>query len=237
MAWLVLHQTKGTDNSYITDPRIVWKTLVSLRSEIAVNTFLSIRRLLFGVLIGTFFGVSVGITLGRTLWMRRLLGPTLNILTAVPIIVLIPFFLMTFGFGEFFRIAVVAAVVFLLVYQSVTGAIEDFPRQWLELAAHREKTEWEIITQMLVPSLIPDIVRAVKLSLLFGWLAIAFAEKSVAEWPNGGLGYQILRAREQGLYAELFAAVLVLGAVAYLFDICLGQLVRIVSHWRGEFDK
>ncbi len=231
-AWFALNWTKGAENSYIADPRWVWERLVSLRGELAGNSLLSLRRLFVGVLVGTLLGISTGITLGRTPWVRRIFGPTLNVLTAVPIIVLIPFFLMVLGFGELFRVGVVATIVLLLVYQSVLGSTIDFPRQWLELAAHREKTEWQIVYQMLIPSAIPEILRAIRLSFLFGWLAIAFAEKAVAEWPMGGLGYQILRAREQGLYAELFAAVIVLGAIAWSIDFCLGRLERIVSHWR-----
>lgn len=230
--WFALHWTKGVENSYIVDPRWVWEKLVSLRQELADNSLLSLRRLLIGVFVGTMLGVGAGIALGRTPWVRRLFGPTLNVLTAIPIIVLIPFFLIAFGFGELFRVAVVAAVVLLFVYQAVFSATVNFPKQWLELAAHREKTEWQIVFQMLLPSTIPEIVRAIRLSFLFGWLAIAFAEKSVAEWPNGGLGYQILRAREQGLYEELFAAVIVLGAIACLIDTCLVWLERSVSHWR-----
>ncbi len=230
--WFALHWTKGAENSFIADPRLVWETLASLRGELAENSLLSLRRLLIGVLAGTLLGVSTGITLGRTPWVRRLLGPTLNVLTAVPIIVLIPFFLMALGFGELFRVGVVAAIVFLLVYQAVIGATVNFPRQLLELAAHREKTEWQIAFQMLLPSTIPEIVRAIRLSFLFGWLAIAFAEEAVAEWPRGGLGYQILRSRGLGQYEELFAAIIVLGAIAWSIDSFLGWLERNVSHWR-----
>lgn len=230
--WFAFHWTKGAENSYIADPRWVWEKLGSLRGELAENSLLSLRRLLIGVVVGTSLGISAGITLGRMPWLRRLFGPTLNVLTAVPIIVLIPFFLMLLGFGELFRVGVVATIVLLLVYQAVFSATVNFPSQWLELAAHRAKTEWQIVSQMLVPSAIPEIVRAIRLSFLFGWLAIAFAEKAVAEWPNGGLGYQILRAREQGLYEELFAATIVLGIIAWSIDSCLGWLERFVSHWR-----
>ena len=231
-AWFALHSTKGAENSYIADPRWVWKNLVSLRGPLVENSLLSLRRLLTGVLVGTLLGIGAGITLGRRLWVRQLFGPTLNVLTAVPIIVLIPFFLMVLGFGEAFRVGVVATIVFLLVYQSMLSSIVDFPKRWLELAAHREKSEWQIVFQMFIPSAIPEIIRAIRLSFLFGWLAIAFAEKAVAEWPTGGLGYQILRAREQGLYDELFAAVIVLGTIAWIIDSGLGWLERIVSHQR-----
>ena len=68
-----------------------------------------------------------------------LLGPTLNVLMAIPIIVFIPFFLMAFGFGELFRSAIVAALVFFLVHQAMFSVVRAFPTDWLELAriSHR----------------------------------------------------------------------------------------------------
>ena len=231
-SWFWLFEAKGADISYIPDPLAVGKKIVTLQGDLSENAFLSLRRLLFGVVVGSILGIGAGIMLGRSPWLQRLFGPTLNVLTAVPIIVLIPFFFLAFGFGELFRVAVVAAVVFLLVYQAVFSVVFRFPREWLELAAHRAKSEWQITRFMLLPSALPEIVHAIRLSLLFAWLAIALAEKTVAELPYGGLGYQILRAREQGLYDELFAAVIVLGIVAWILDSILSWIGRAVSHWR-----
>jgi ABC-type nitrate/sulfonate/bicarbonate transport system permease component len=232
-AWFLLHELKGTNNSYIADPREVWAKAIEIRGQLIENGLLSVRRLLIAVAVGAILGVSAGIVLGRQQTARILFGPTLNVLTAIPIIVFIPFFFMAFGFGELFRIAVVAVVVLCLVHQAVFGVVRTFPSEWLELAAHREKSEWQIVREMLLPCAFPEIVRAVRLSLLFGWLAIAFAERAVAQWPKGGLGYQILRAREQGLWPELFAAVIALGSIACLFDLFLIWLQRYVSHWRA----
>ena len=230
--WFLVYAQRGAENSFVADPRAVWEKVVVLRAELAANALLSLRRILFGVVAGTTLGVAAGVVLGRRPLSRRLLSPMLNVMTAVPIIVLIPFFLMVFGFGEWFRVAVVAAVVLLLVYQAVFSVTIGFPTQWLELAAHREKTEWQIVSEMLLPSALPNILRALRLSLLFSWLAIALAEKAVAQWPKGGLGYQIMRAREQGLYDELFAAVIVLGAIAFIVDAFVGWVERASSHWR-----
>tara|TARA_B110000879_G_scaffold64333_1_gene90523 strand:- start:1456 stop:2226 length:771 start_codon:yes stop_codon:yes gene_type:complete len=232
--WFCLSNTKGADISYIVNPLAAWQKIVLLHEELIENTILSLERLAVGVVVGSVLGIIAGIMLGRRPWLRRFFGPTLNVLTAIPIIVLIPFFFLVFGFGELFRISVVAAIVFLLVYQAVFSSVFSFPRRWLELAAHREKSEWQIIWQMLLPSVLPEIMRAIRLSLLFGWLAIALAEKAVAVWPRGGLGYQILRAKEQGLYEELFAAVIVLGTIAWLLDVVFGGIVHAVSYWREE---
>ena len=231
-AWVYLHERRGAEFSYIADPRSVFAKAWTIRGELAANSLLSLKRLVLGVVAGATLGVLTGITLGRSRVARLFLGPTLNVLMAIPIIVFIPFFLMVFGFGELFRIAVVAGLAFLLVHQAMFSVVRAFHLEWLELAAHREKNGWQIAFEMLLPGGLPELTRAIRLSLLFGWLAVAFAEKAVAQWPKGGLGYQLLRAREQGLYDELFATAITLGAVAWMLDGIVGWVQRHVVHWR-----
>ncbi len=136
--WFYLHELKG-EISFIADPRMVGAKAWTIRGDLAANSLLSLRRLLLGVLTGTAFGTLTGITLGRSRGARMLLGPTLNVLMAIPIIVFIPFFLMAFGFGELFRSAIVAALVFFLVHQAMFSVVRAFPTDWLELAriSHR----------------------------------------------------------------------------------------------------
>ncbi len=231
-AWFYLHGQKGAEISYIADPQMVFAKAWTIRGELAANSLLSLKRLALGVVAGATLGVLTGITLGRSRVARLFLGPTLNVLMAIPIIVFIPFFLMAFGFGELFRVAVVAALVFLLMHQAMFSVVRAFHLEWLELASHRQKKEWQIVFEMLLPAGLPELIRALRLSLLFGWLAVAFSEKAVAQWPKGGLGYQLLRAKEQGLYDELFATAITLGGIAWMLDALVGWVQRHVVHWR-----
>lgn len=231
--WFYLHANRGTEFSFIADPQLVFAKVWTIREELIANSLLSLKRLIFGTIAGSSLGVLTGIIVGRSQVARFVLGPTLNVLVAIPIVVFIPFFLMVFGFGEPFRIAVVGGLIFLLMHQAMFSVVRSFHLEWLELAAHRQKNEWEIALEMLLPGGLPELVRALRLGLLFGWLAVAFSEKAVAEWPRGGLGYQLLRAREQGLYDELFATAITLGVVAWIVDALLGFVQRQVSHWRS----
>jgi sulfonate transport system permease protein len=235
VAWFWFYHVEGASNSYIVNPLDVWRKIIAIRGDLAANAFWTVVRILAGVAIGAAFGMSTAFILARWNLGRLLFAPTLNVLTAIPVIVLIPFFLIVFGFDGTFRIAVVAATAFLLVYQQAYAAVRDLSPSYFEVASIYEKSEWRIIRELLVPASLPDVVRATRFSVLFAWLAVALAEKAVAEWPNGGLGYQILRAREQGLYDELFAGVVVLGVLAYVLDYGLARFHRWVSHWQDVY--
>lgn len=230
--WFWLHQVKGANNSFVTNPFEVWARATAIRAELTENGLLSLRRVILGVAGGSLLGAIAGISLGRWNLGRMLFAPTLNVLTAIPFLVFIPFFLIVFGFGELCRVSVIAATTFLLVYQQAFTAVRELSPDYIELALVYEKTQWQIAREVLVPAALPAIVNAVRFSFYFAWLAVALAEKAVAEWPNGGLGYLVLRAREQGLYNDLFAGVIVIALLAWMLDRIVARLHRRLSQWQ-----
>jgi len=230
-SWFCLYKLEGSHNSFVTDPLRVFGMLLRNWSAFVQNAWLSMCRLFGGVVLGTIFGAASGLALARVARLRVLFSPTLQTLSSIPFMVLIPFFLMVFGFGEVFRVSVITASTFLLVNAQAFHAVRQLNPDYFELAAIYEKSSWQLVKRVLVPASLPAIVGALRFSLLLAWLAVALAEKAVAEWPNGGLGYYILRAKEQGQFIDMFASVIVLALLAWVFDQVVGRLQRQVSRW------
>jgi len=229
--WYWLYSAKGKSNSFVASPLDVLGTLLRNLSAFGHNARLSLGRLLAGVALGTVLGAASGLALARLALLRTLLSPTLQTLSSIPFMVLIPFFLMIFGFGEGFRISVITASTFLLVNAQAFHAVRQLNPYYFQLAAIYEKSTWQLVKQVLVPASLPAVVTALRFSLLLAWLAVALAEKAVAEWPNGGLGYYILRAKEQGQYPDMFASVIVLALLAWMLDQIVSWMQRQVSRW------
>jgi ABC-type nitrate/sulfonate/bicarbonate transport system permease component len=83
----------------------------------------------------------------------------------------------------------------------------------------------------------PAILGAVRFSFTFGWLAVALGESASAEWPLGGLGYYIIRAKSSlGNYPMMFAGAIVLSICAFAIDWTVAWLQRRVSIW-SESDE
>ncbi len=230
-SWFWLYSLKGQSNSVVANPLRVFGMLLRDWSAFVQNAWFSICRLFGGVVLGTILGTASGLVLARVARLRVLFSPTLQTLSSIPFMVLIPFFLMVFGFGELFRVSVITASTFLLVNAQAFYAVRQLNPDYFELAAIYEKGSWHLVKQVLVPAPLPAIVGALRFSLLLAWLAVALAEKAVAEWPNGGLGYYILRAKEQGQFIDMFASVIVLASLAWVLDQAVGRLQRQVSRW------
>src|SRR6266478_7884097 len=106
-SWFWLYSLKGQSNSVVANPLGVFGMLLQNWSAFVQNAWLSICRLFGGAVLGTILGAASGLALARVARLRVLFSPTLQTLSSVPFMVLIPFFLMVFGFGEVFRVSVI----------------------------------------------------------------------------------------------------------------------------------
>ena len=229
--WFWLYHAKAQSLTVVASPVQVAETLFRDRYELLTNTLLSLSRLIKGVLLGALLGTASGITLARVKPLRLLFMPTFKVLASIPFLILIPFFLMLFGMDDGFRIAVVTASTFLLVNGCAFREIRQLNPDYIELGLIYEKSRISIVTEILLPASLPAIIEALRLSLLFGWLAVALAENASAELPCGGLGYYIIRAKAQGQYPEMFAGSIILGLFAFSLDCIVARIQFHCSKW------
>lgn len=231
IAWFWFYRRFHLDSSYAVSPVKVVETLFSDAGTLVANALLSVKRLLLGTLAGALIGTCTGLILARHRISRLILAPTLQALVAVPFLVYLPFLLLAFQFGEVFRVSVVAVAVFLLVNAQVFQVLQTLNPRYIEIARIYEKTPMQLAMRVLFPAALPAIVGAVRLGLLFGWLAVAISERAAAQLPDTGLGYYFLRAKEQGHYPELFASAIAIALVALLLDAVVGAVYHRVSRW------
>ncbi|MBP7949398.1 MAG: ABC transporter permease [Verrucomicrobiales bacterium] len=230
--WLWLYEVKSKSTTVVANPSQVWATLVKERVELWENTKLSLVRLLAGVFFGTALGTFSGLALARVRYLRVLFSPTLQVLSAIPFMLFVPFFLMAFGIGDLFRIAVITVSTFLIVHSFAFQAVRSLNPDYFELARIYEKSRLQVACEILLPASLPSIAVAVRFSLMFGWLAVIVAESATADLPHGGLGYYIIRAKSSlGNYPMMFAGTFVLAVCAFLLDRMVAWVQRRVSIW------
>ena len=73
----------------------------------------------------------------------------------------------------------------------------------------------------------PEILTAMRISIGFGWTTLGAAEMVAATY---GLGQMVLKASN----TDIVIMGIVAGAVAYLFDMLMRQVERVVVPWKGK---
>jgi taurine transport system permease protein len=92
-------------------------------------------------------------------------------------------------------------------------------------------TKWQVIWHVVVPAAMPEILTAMRIAIGFGWTTLVAAEMVAA---NKGLGQMVLNASNFLRTDIVIMGIIVIGVVAYLFDLLMRYVERVVVPWKGK---
>ncbi|CAM3641269.1 ABC transporter permease [Nocardiopsis gilva] len=193
----------------------------------AVGT--SLQRVLAGFAAGAVVGTACAVVAGISRWGEKLVDPPLQMLRAVPILGLIPLFILWFGIGETPKITLVAIAVAVPLYINTVAGIHAVDAKHIEVARVLGLGRAAVVRHVVLPGALPGLLTGLRLSLGGAWLALIVAEQINAD---AGLGFMINSARE-----FLRTDTVVLGLVVYsLLGLATDALVRLLERralsWR-----
>ncbi|MGO3146770.1 MAG: ABC transporter permease, partial [Leucobacter sp.] len=198
------------------------------------NLGVSVGRWLLGFVIGGGLGLAAGALTGLSKLSERLLDPSLQMLRTVPIMGLVPLFILWFGLGEQPKIILIAVATFFQMYIQVFAGIRSIDRKLIEVGRVYELSLWQMLRRIILPGAMPSILQGVRLGLGIAWLALVIAELTGA---NSGIGYWMQMGREYVRVDIVLAALVVFAAVGKLVDSLVRLLERRLLSWRDNIEK
>lgn len=186
-------------------------------------------RMLLGFVVASVAGVAIGAALGSSPAVREYIEPTLELVRPLPASAVIPVFVLMLGLNERMVISVIA---FGSIWPALLGTVHGFktvePRLF-EVSRILRLGTLEMIWKIALPNALPDIFAGLRLSL-----TVSLILAVVTEMLSGanGLGHNIILAARSFRSAELFAGIIVLGAIGYVSNIVLERVERHMLRWR-----
>lgn len=188
------------------------------------------RRMALGFVSASLIGIAAGALIGLSRSLRDYVEPTLELIRPLPASAVIPVFVLLIGLNERMIIAVIA---FASLWPVLLGTVHGFktvePRL-LEVSRLLHLSSLALIFKIALPSAMPDIFAGLRLALTIS-LILAVVTEMLSGMP--GLGHNIIMAARSFRSADLYAGIIVLGAIGYLTNIALERLERHVLRWRG----
>ena len=194
--------------------------------KIQAAVYTSGFRLGAGLLIAIIVGIPIGILLGRSKVFRDLSNSPFQLIRMIsplswePIAVIV---FATWNGAIVFLIAI--AAVWPIVFATAAGLAKVDPA-WFKVAKNLGAKPWHMVTQIILPAIMFDILTGVRLALGVGWIVLVPAEFLGV---TSGLGYSIADARETLSYDQLTAMVLVIGIMGYILDSSCAMLIKKYS--------
>ena len=88
-----------------------------------------------------------------------------------------------------------------------------------------------MIRQVILPSALPEILTGMRIGIGFGWTTLVAAEMVAA---TKGLGYMVLNASQFLRTATVIMGIIVIGAIAYAFDLLIALPRGRLVPWKGK---
>ncbi|KQT11630.1 ABC transporter permease [Ramlibacter sp. Leaf400] len=230
LAWEVAVRAQWLPVYSYGQPSGVWREFV-LRlasGQLLADTWVTAQEAIIGFLIGSVLGSAAGLLLWLSPTAAAILRPLMVALNGLPKIALAPLIIVWFGVGIESKIAVAAAITFIVaLLTSYTGSQEvdqDYVRMLRALGAKR----LQIFRMVIVPGSVPWIASAFRLNIGFAMIGAVVGEYISAE---KGLGYLVYYAGTlynlNGVWVGIFA----LMALALVLDAIVGWIERRLT-WR-----
>ncbi|MFC4560969.1 ABC transporter permease [Nocardiopsis mangrovi] len=215
----------------LVGPISAFAELIERPGYFASNTFVTLQEALAGFALGTALGVLCGAALHYSTTVRSFLYPALIAIDTIPKVALAPLFIVWFGFGFESKAFVAMAIAFFPLVINTYDGLRSVPRELQELARINKASQWKKMTKIEFIYAIPSIFSGAKISI-----SLAVGGAVVGEFIAGskGLGYVILLANSQVDLPSMFAAFIVLAAIAlalfFLVDFAGRKLVPWKNH-------
>jgi sulfonate transport system permease protein len=184
-----------------------------------------------GFVFGAIGGVALGVVLGMTRRVRQILMPYLLAIYGIPRPALAPIFVLWFGIGLFSKIVLIFSLVYFLLLIYVIVGIRAINPALLRLARTAGASRTQIISKIVIPSVMPYIFAGMKLGI---GLAIVGAVVGEIIASRVGLGHYIYQAAQRADTQGIFVGLAALGLISVGLVMGMERLDRWLFHWRQE---
>ncbi|MFD2330996.1 ABC transporter permease [Cohnella sp. GCM10020058] len=217
--------------SMLPAPSTIAAAFVRLAASGELETHLrvSLIRAGGGFLLGGATGLLLGLFTGLGKWAERTLDPTIQMIRTVPLLAVIPLFILWFGVGELSKWLLIGLGSFFPLYFHTFLGVRSADFKLYEVARTLRFSRIQLLTKLVLPAALPNILLGVRLSSGVAWLMLAVAEMMGA---SAGVGYMIQDARVYAQTDIVFVGILLFALVGKLCDSGVRLLERRWLRWR-----
>ena len=188
----------------------------------------TLKEILLGFLISVAAGVGLAVLLHMSTTLRRAFYPILIGSQTVPIVVLAPILVILLGYGILPKLVIVALICFFPIVVNGVDGLRSVDEDLIRMMRTLHGTRWGIFKRVEFPAALPSFFSGMRIAATFAAIGAVFGEWSGS---SAGLGYVMLAATPNLLTARIFAAIVLLTAVALMLFGVVSLLERILVPW------
>jgi sulfonate transport system permease protein len=229
--WWAASQGGWVNRAFLPTPQATVQSLVQglTSGDLAAYTWATLSRMVNGWLLASALGIVLGALIGASARAREWIAPTLEFIRPLPASAVMPLAIALFGLSGNMVLAVVAFGAMWPVLLATLYGLANVHPQLREVSRSLELGHLAFVLKIGLPNAMPDILAGMRLSLTVSLIVSVVGEMIASQ---SGLGQAILLAARSFQASELFAGIVLLGAMGFVSNALLALAERYLLRWQ-----
>ncbi|MCY3650642.1 MAG: ABC transporter permease [Acidimicrobiaceae bacterium] len=197
------------------------------------NGLVTIQEAFWGFWIAFFAALFVATWMAHSQFVERATMPVIVLMQSTPVAVLVPIFLLWFGFSPWPKILTAMLFAWVPFVANALIGLRSIDSETYELLRSVNASRWEIYWRLRIPHSLPYLFAAGRICV-----GLALVGAVVGEFFNSreGLGNAARVAQSRLLVEQLWGSVFVLAFIGVAFVLLLIAVERRVLRWHSSQD-
>jgi NitT/TauT family transport system permease protein len=219
------------DPFWIASPVLIAEELgrLIISGELFGDVAITVFEALIAFVVSSALGILAGLMLARSPFWDEVLAPLILALNSLPRVALAPLIILWFGIGITAKVVTAFTLVFFILLVNTLGGAKNVDNDILTIAKLMGASKHDILWKVTLPSALPWIFAGLSLGLTYSLLGVIVAEILAS---NHGLGYVIAASAATFNTAGVFAGLITLAVVAWLFSAIMRNVEARLLRWK-----
>ncbi|PRA24906.1 ABC transporter permease subunit [Pseudomonas poae] len=235
--WYVATNVGWIKPLFLPSPQAVWMQLMDVASDGFADASLlshigwSAFRVFGAFVLAACTAIPVGIMMGVNRVARGALDPLVEFYRPLPPLAYLPLVVIWMGIGEGSKVLLIYLAMFAPLALSARAGVKSVAIEQIHAAYSMGASRGQVLRHVIMPAALPEILTGMRIAIGFGWTTLVAAEMVAA---TAGLGFMVLTASKFMATDVVIMGILVIGAMALLFDLGMRWLERRLVPWKGN---
>jgi ABC-type nitrate/sulfonate/bicarbonate transport system permease component len=235
LTWFVLTSLGIVSPIILPNPLSVGGALVSLlvsERSLWPHIGLTVYRTLLSFTLAFMLGVPLGLFMGYIPVIYRTFEFLVDFFRSIPPIALFPLFLLVLGFGELSKLGVSFYGCSLVIIISSVYGVLNAPALRRTVGKVYGFSRWQIFWKIVLPDALPQVFVGMRTALSLALVLTMVVEMFFGS--NNGLGKKIYDYHLLFDIPEMYAVIIITGAIGYLLNQGFLFLEKHIIHWADK---
>lgn len=210
----------------------IWDDVVT--GEFALNAGVTLYRALTGFFICAVLGVLIGMAMSRNRVAHWFFDPIVSVGFPMPKIAFLPVVILWLGVYDVSKITIIVIDAIFPVIAATVIAIQGVERELIWSARNMGANDRELLTQIILPAALPQIMTGLQVSLPLCLIVAVVAEMLMGGY---GLGGAMMTASRFANSTGVFAGIVEIAAVGYCLVKAMALTRRRLLIWHQEANE